>query len=88
MDAGVVSEARGKLVGMLVHKFPGVRNAVLDELWVRLYGESGGEVLKSTDWTKAKKGDVERVREIMGIIFAPRRGDRWSTELNEVYPIS
>ena len=68
MDAGVVSEARGKLVGMLVHKFPGVRNAVLDELWVRLYGESGGEVLKSTDWTKAKKGDVERVREIMGII--------------------
>jgi len=68
MDAGVVSEARGKLVGMLVHKFPGVRNAVLDELWVRLYGESGGEVLKSTDWTKAKKGDVERVREIIGII--------------------
>ncbi|KAK0101839.1 hypothetical protein ONS96_005817 [Cadophora gregata f. sp. sojae] len=56
-----VSEAKGKLIGMLAHKYPGVRNAVVDELWV----STGGEVLKGTDWTKAKKEDVVRVRGVM-----------------------
>ncbi|PVH69227.1 hypothetical protein DL98DRAFT_564504 [Cadophora sp. DSE1049] len=68
IDAGVVSEARGKLVGMLVHKFPGVRNAAVDELWVRLDRESRGEVLKSIDWTRAKKEDIKRVRGVLGIV--------------------
>ncbi|KAH7385139.1 armadillo-type protein [Cadophora sp. MPI-SDFR-AT-0126] len=58
MDAGLVSEARGKLVGMLLHNFPGVRNAVVDELWAR----EGKSVLKSVDWTKAKTEDLERVK--------------------------
>lgn len=50
-------EATTKLTAMLLHNYPQIRNAAADELWV-VKG-----VGKSVDWVKAKKVDVEWLRE-------------------------
>jgi hypothetical protein len=44
-----------QLTAMLLHRYPRIRNAVVDELWV-LKG-----VGKGVDWGKAKRVDVERL---------------------------
>lgn len=54
----VYPDAVTKLSSMLLHNFPGIRNAAADELWV----VTGVESLKGVDWAKAKKADLERVR--------------------------
>jgi hypothetical protein len=47
--------ALGHLITLLLHRYPRIRNAVVDEMWV-LKG-----VGKGVDWGKAKKVDVDRL---------------------------
>lgn len=59
LDVGTRAEQRAveaKLAGMLLHPFPGVRNAVADALWV------ARGVGKGVDWVRAKKGEVDALR--------------------------
>lgn len=52
----VYPEALQKLLSMLLHPWPKVRNWVADALWV------GRGVGRGVDWGKAGKGEVERLR--------------------------
>lgn len=63
MDGDAVGDrAEEKLVSMLLHRYPSVRSVAADELWVR----RGWVGLRGVDWTRAKRGDLERVRGLLG----------------------
>ncbi|KAL2060795.1 hypothetical protein VTL71DRAFT_8847 [Oculimacula yallundae] len=47
-----------KLVEMLLHKYPSVRNAAADELWEL-------EGVKGVDWTRGTMEDLEKVRKCL-----------------------
>lgn len=51
-----------KLSGMILHPFPRVRNLVAEELWVKR------GVGKGVNWTKATKGDLERLQGELGVV--------------------
>lgn len=50
-----------QLTALLSHRYPRIRNAVVDELWV-LKG-----VGKGVDWGKAGKEEAKELREVMGL---------------------
>ncbi|CZT43419.1 related to tubulin-folding cofactor D (chaperone) [Rhynchosporium secalis] len=56
-----------KLVAMLLHQYPSVRNSVADELW-----ELDG--VRGVDWTKGTKEDLERVRRDLASARASASG--------------
>lgn len=60
--ASIYPEALRKLTNMLLHPFPQIRAAVADELWV-----SRG-VGKGENWSKARKGDVEKLVVELGLV--------------------
>jgi hypothetical protein len=50
-----------QLTALLSHRYPRIRNAAIDELWV-LKG-----VGKGVDWGKAGKGEARELKEVMGL---------------------
>jgi hypothetical protein len=66
-ELDVTKSPLGKLVSMLVHPFPRVRQCVVDVLWVVTAGSGreGLKGLKGVDWTRARKEDVEMVKREM-----------------------
>lgn len=67
--ADAVSEARRRLGALMLHPWPRVRSAVIDELWV-LVGdqEELGARLTGIDWAVAEKGQIKTMVE--GLSFA------------------
>ncbi|KAK0665708.1 putative tubulin-specific chaperone D [Cercophora samala] len=68
-------EAKKRLGALMVHPWPRVRSAVVDQLW-RVYssgsdGEAGkGEMLLGTDWGAANKGSVQGLIKELGLTGA------------------
>jgi tubulin-specific chaperone D len=61
----VYHDALRELAGLVLHHFPKIRNAVIDELWV-LKG-----VGKGVDWAKAKRSDEVLLWEGLGLQMKP-----------------
>jgi len=57
----VYPDAIEKLTSMLLHPYPNVRNAAADYLFVRR-GVGGG-----LDWTRARKLDLAKLKEELGL---------------------
>ncbi|KFA61953.1 hypothetical protein S40285_02810 [Stachybotrys chlorohalonatus IBT 40285] len=62
---GAAKEARKRLGALLLHPWPRVRSAVVDQLWCLLGNGEGspGDALMGVDWAKADKAQVKAVME-------------------------
>ncbi|KAH7328316.1 tubulin folding cofactor D C terminal-domain-containing protein [Stachybotrys elegans] len=70
-EAAAVQEARKRLGALMLHPWPRVRNAVVDELWGLHVGqdESAAEAyLTGVDWAKADKGQIKAMIEGMRLV--------------------
>jgi hypothetical protein len=69
-------EARKRLGALLLHPWPKVRSAVVDEIWGLMCetesemtdGSYKGERLLSVDWAKADKAQIRGVVEALGLV--------------------
>lgn len=68
---GEAGEARRRLGALLLHPWPRVRSAVVDELWgvtsATGEGDAAGERLMGVDWAKADKDMIQRLRQQLSL---------------------